>query len=91
MPIEQAAHEGTRQVWPALFASTTTTIAVFLPVLFLKDAEGQLFADLALTISVAVGVSLLVAVTVLPVAAGRWLGRQRRHPARRRLAAADQR
>ncbi len=74
MPIEQAAHDGTRQVVPALFASTATTIAVFLPVLFLKDVEGQLFADLALTISIAVAFSILVAVTVVPAAAGRWLG-----------------
>jgi multidrug efflux pump subunit AcrB len=74
MPIEQAAHDGTRQVVPALFASTTTTIAVFLPVLFLKDVEGQIFADLALTISIAVAFSILVAITVVPSAAGRWLG-----------------
>jgi len=74
MPIDQAAHDGTRQVVPALFASTTTTIAVFLPVLFLKDVEGQIFADLALTISIAVAFSILVAVTVVPAAAGRWLG-----------------
>nr|WP_298720027.1 efflux RND transporter permease subunit [uncultured Steroidobacter sp.] len=74
MPIEQASHDGTRQVVPALFASTTTTIAVFLPVLFLEDVEGQIFADLALTISIAVAFSILVAITVVPAAAGRWLG-----------------
>ena len=74
MPIAQAAHDGTRQVVPALFASTTTTIAVFLPVLFLKDVEGQIFADLALTISIAVAFSIMVAITVVPAAAGRWLG-----------------
>ena len=74
MPIAQAAHDGARQVVPALFASTTTTIAVFLPVLFLKDVEGQIFADLALTISIAVAFSIVVAVTVVPAAAGRWLG-----------------
>jgi multidrug efflux pump subunit AcrB len=74
MPIEQAAHDGTRQVVPALFASTTTTIAVFLPVLFLEDVEGQIFADLALTISIAVAFSILVAITVVPAAAGRLLG-----------------
>ncbi|HEX7012618.1 MAG TPA: efflux RND transporter permease subunit [Steroidobacteraceae bacterium] len=73
MPIDQAAHDGTRQVVPALFASTTTTVAVFLPVLFLEDVEGQIFADLALTISIAVALSILVAVTVVPAAAGRWL------------------
>jgi len=69
----QAALEGTRQVGGALVASTLTTIAVFLPVIFMDDVEGQLFADLALTISIAVGISLLVAMTVLPAAASSWL------------------
>jgi multidrug efflux pump subunit AcrB len=69
----QAALEGATQVWPALFASTLTTIIVFLPVIFMKNVEGQLFADLALTISVAIAMSLLIAMTVLPVAAARWL------------------
>ncbi|MBF6025422.1 efflux RND transporter permease subunit [Lysobacter niastensis] len=73
MPAHQAALEGTRQVGGALVASTITTVAVFLPVIFMDDVEGQLFADLALTISIAVGISLLVAVTVLPAAAGSWL------------------
>ena len=75
MPAQRAALEGTRQVSGALLASTLTTVAVFLPVIFMQDVEGQLFADLALTISIAVGVSLLLALTVLPAAAGRWLGR----------------
>ncbi len=74
VPAAQAALEGARHVWPALVASTATTVIVFLPVIFMKNTEGQLFADLALTIAVAVGVSLVMAVTVLPVAASRWLG-----------------
>lgn len=73
-PILEAATTGTYQVVPALIASTTTTIAVFLPVLFLKDVEGQIFADLALTISIAVAFSILVAITLVPAAAGRWFG-----------------
>ncbi len=64
---------GAEQVWGALMASTATTIAIFVPILFLKDVEGQLFADLALTIAIGVGLSLIVAVTVLPVAAKYWL------------------
>ncbi|MEL7450742.1 MAG: efflux RND transporter permease subunit [Pseudomonadota bacterium] len=68
-----AAGEGTSQVWGALLASTATTVAIFLPVIFLQDVEGQLFADLALTIAIAVSISLLVAVTVLPTAASKWL------------------
>lgn len=83
MAAARAALEGTRQVGGALVASTLTTVAVFLPVIFMEDVEGQLFADLAVTISIAVGISLLVAVTVLPAAAGRWLRVQPgavRHP-----------
>src|SRR5882724_11706980 len=68
LPLTQAAREGARQVGGALFASTATTIAVFVPVLFLKDVEGQLFGDLALTISIAVAISIVVALTLLPVA-----------------------
>jgi len=68
LPLQDAAREGARQVAGALVASTATTIAVFVPVLFLKDVEGQLFGDLALTISIAVAVSIVVALTLLPVA-----------------------
>ncbi len=73
MPSAQAADEGTRKVWGALLASTATTVAIFLPIVFLKDEAGQLFADLALTIAATVSISLLVAVTVLPAAASTWL------------------
>ena len=68
-----AAEKGTEQVWGALLASTATTVAIFLPVIFLRDVEGQLFADLALTIAIAVCLSLFVAVTILPTAARLWL------------------
>ena len=72
----EAAEQGTRQVWGALLASTATTIAIFIPVMFLKDVAGQLFADLALTIAIAVFISFIVAVTILPTAARRWLPEQ---------------
>jgi multidrug efflux pump subunit AcrB len=75
MALEQAAREGSRQVAGALLASTATTIAVFVPVLFLKDVEGQLFGDLALTISIAVAISVIVALTMLPVALRYFLDR----------------
>ena len=68
-----AALLGARQVWGALLASTATTVAIFVPILFLEDVEGQLFADLALTIAIGVGMSLIVAVTVLPVMARSFL------------------
>jgi len=56
-----------------LLASTATTVAIFMPVIFLQNEAGQLFADLAVTISAAVSASLLVAVTVLPTAASNWI------------------
>jgi multidrug efflux pump subunit AcrB len=68
MPLEEACRKGARQVAGALLASTATTIAVFVPVLFLKDVEGQLFGDLALTISIAVAISIVAALTLLPTA-----------------------
>ncbi len=70
---EEAALRGTSQVWGALMASTATTVAIFMPVVFLQDEAGQLFGDLAITISAAVIASLLVAVTVLPTAAADWV------------------
>ncbi len=71
-PLE-ASDKGASQVWGALLASTATTVAIFIPIMFLKDAEGQLFADLALTIAIGVMVSLIVAVTILPTAARFWM------------------
>ncbi len=69
----EAALDGASQVWGALLASTATTVAIFLPVVFLADEAGQLFADLALTIAVAIIFSLVVAITVLPASAMTWL------------------
>ncbi|MCW8878316.1 MAG: efflux RND transporter permease subunit [Kangiellaceae bacterium] len=68
-----ASFKGATQVWGALLASTATTVAIFLPIAFLEEVSGQLFADLAITIAVAIVASLLIAVTVLPTAARKLL------------------
>jgi multidrug efflux pump subunit AcrB len=68
-----AADTGTSQVWGALLASTATTVAIFIPIMFLQDVEGQMFADLALTIAIGVTVSLVVAITILPTASRYWM------------------
>ncbi len=72
---ETASDTGTSQVWGALLASTATTVAIFIPIMFLEDVEGQMFADLALTIAIGVTVSLFVAITILPTAARYWMRR----------------
>ncbi len=61
-----AAYEGTLEVWGAVLASTLTTVAVFIPVAFIEEEAGQLFGDIAVAISCAIALSLLVAVTVIP-------------------------
>ena len=71
----EAALRGTQQVWGAVLASTLTTIAVFVPVIFMRDEVGQLFGDIALAISCAVGLSLVVSVTVIPSLSAKILGR----------------
>ncbi|MYM64111.1 efflux RND transporter permease subunit [Pseudomaricurvus sp. HS19] len=67
----QAAVAGVKNVWPAVFASTMTTVLVFLPVAFVKEEAGQLYSDIAIAISSAILASMLVAITILPTAAAR--------------------
>lgn len=62
-----AAYDGTKEVWGAVLASSLTTVAVFLPVIFLQDEAGQLFRDIALAVCAAVVFSLIVAMTVIPM------------------------
>lgn len=71
----KAAALGTQEVAGAVVASTLTTIAVFVPVLFVQESSGQLFKDIALAISCAVGLSLIVSFTMIPTASARLFGR----------------
>ena len=70
---KKAALRGAAQVSGALLASTATTVAIFLPIMFMAGIEGQLFSDLALTLSVAVCSSFIAAVTIVPLASRYWL------------------
>lgn len=62
----QAALDGAQEVWGAVFASTATTVAVFLPVIFMEEEAGQLFRDIAIAITFSIMLSLLVSITVIP-------------------------
>lgn len=79
--VVEAAVRGATEVWGAVVASTLTTLAVFLPVLFVEEEAGQLFRDIALAISAAVGLSLIVSITVIPTAAAAILKQNRRSAA----------
>jgi HAE1 family hydrophobic/amphiphilic exporter-1 len=74
--VRESARRGTAEVWGAVLASTLTTLFVFLPIVFLPGEAGQLFVDIALAISAAVGLSLVVSVIVIPTAAARILSQR---------------
>ena len=81
----RAAYDGTTEVWGAILASTLTTLAVFLPIILIEDEAGQIFRDIAIIISITVGLSLIVAITVIPMLAARLL----RSPPRTRTGPDD--
>ena len=68
MDNHKAVLKGATQVTAALLASTATSVAIFLPILFMAGIEGQLFSDLAMTLSISVVASLISAITVIPLA-----------------------
>ena len=73
----QAAYDGAREVWGAMLASTLTTVAIFLPIVFVQDEAGQLFRDIAIAVSCSVVLSLLVAISVIPSLANQILSRKK--------------
>jgi len=79
---ETASVKGAKEVWGALLNATLANLAVFLPVLFIKEEAGQLFRDIAIAISAAVALSMLVAVAVVPTTAYRLLRNVKRTPRR---------
>ena len=70
----RAAVAGVSRVWPAILASTLTTVMVFLPVMFIREEAGQLYSDIAIAITSAILVSMLVAITAVPAACARLRG-----------------
>ncbi len=69
----KAALDGVTEVWPAVLASTLTTVFVFLPIVFIQDEAGQLYSDIAVAIAASIIMSLLVATLLVPTASGRLL------------------
>ncbi len=76
-PFESAYH-GAREVWGAVLASTLTTVAVFLPVVFIEQEAGQLFKDIAIAVTCAIALSLFVSVLVIPMLAKHFFTWSRR-------------
>jgi len=73
-PPYKCAYEGTKEVWGAILASSLTTVAVFLPVVFIEEEAGQLFKDIAIAVTCAIVISLFVSVSVIPSFSNRLIG-----------------
>jgi HAE1 family hydrophobic/amphiphilic exporter-1 len=69
----EAAFKGASEVWGAVFVSALTTVMVFIPILVMNLEVGQLFRDIAVALSVAVLLSLIVSITVIPALSKRLL------------------
>jgi len=67
----EAARAGAAEVSRAVVASTLTTVCVFVPIVFVEGIAGQLFGDQALTVTYSLTISLIVALTVIPMLASR--------------------
>jgi len=74
MPPVQAAIEGTREIGPAVTATTISLIAVFLPLAFMSGIVGQFMKSFGWTMAFAIAVSLIVSFTLTPSLSARWLG-----------------
>ncbi|WP_157157480.1 efflux RND transporter permease subunit [Diaminobutyricimonas sp. LJ205] len=71
-----AIRTAVREVATAITSSTVTTVAVFLPLALVGDITGELFRPFALTVTIALGASLFVALTIVPVLAYWFLGKK---------------
>ena len=70
----EAAYDGAKEVRGAIVASTLTTVAVFLPVIFIQEEAGQLFRDIAIAVTCAVSLSLFVSISVIPMFSEKLFG-----------------
>src|SRR5699024_10213299 len=76
----EAAKKGASELAPAVIASTTTTLVVFLPIVFVDGIASELFTPLALTIAFSLLASLVVAVTLVPMLSSKLLTKEKEKP-----------
>ncbi|WP_102335472.1 efflux RND transporter permease subunit [Salimicrobium jeotgali] len=77
--MKEAAEEGASELAPAVIASATTTLVVFLPIMLVDGIASELFTPLALTISFALLASLAVSVTLIPMLSSKLLTKAMRN------------
>ncbi len=78
VPPMQAALEGAKEISFTVISMSISLVAVFIPILLMGGMVGRLFREFAVTLSVAIGISLVVSLTVTPMMCARLLGRQKK-------------
>ncbi|WP_277679782.1 efflux RND transporter permease subunit, partial [Gracilibacillus dipsosauri] len=81
--LKESAIKGASELAPAVIASTTTTLVVFLPIVFVEGIASELFTPLAITISFSLLASLVVAVTLVPMLSSKLLSKAMKDHGRR--------
>lgn len=80
LPAVQAARDGASELGSALIASTTTTVVVFLPIVFVEGLAAQVFRPLSLTVTFSITASVVVALTLIPMLASKMLHKVKIQP-----------
>ncbi|MFC0525273.1 efflux RND transporter permease subunit [Pontibacillus salicampi] len=81
--LKEAAKKGASELAPAVIASTTTTLVVFLPIVFVEGIASELFTPLALTVSFSLIASLIVSITLIPMLSSKLLTKAMKDNGRR--------
>ncbi|HSS02886.1 MAG TPA: efflux RND transporter permease subunit, partial [Kofleriaceae bacterium] len=79
-PVGEAVELGTRDMFAAVIGTTFTTVVVFAPLALLTGVTGSFLGALAITLAIAVLLSMVIALTLIPILAARLRGRPRRAP-----------
>lgn len=76
-PPLQAGHEGSREIYFAIIATTITLVAVFMPIIFLQGLTGRLFREFGIVVSGAIIISTIVSLSLTPMMSSRFLRKSR--------------
>ena len=77
-PPLQAGHDGAREIYFAIIATTVTLVAVFMPIIFLQGLTGRLFREFGVVVSGAIIISTIVSLSLTPMMSSRFLRKSRR-------------
>src|SRR6185436_19840253 len=75
-PVQEVIRQGTDEIFAPVAGSTLTTVVVFTPLGLLEGVVGEFFKSFSLALALAVLLSLIIAMALIPLLAGEWLRRR---------------